>query len=151
MRFQRQPRHLVIGDDMLGVRHRRQRGIGLLAKLAGAGCGEQRQRRRRRAAHFPQGIPPVERHRAEGIGVGEQPERALRDVGAARKLFDRGEVARHARRHDGVGPFLAETGDLAETEAQRVGGTALTLPIADAMGPFPLPIGEGGRRGAPER
>lgn len=70
----------------------------------------------------------------------------MRQVGTARDFLDSREGTAQPRRGNRFGPVAAETGDLAETEAERVGAeVALTLPIASAMGPFPLPVGEGAR------
>ncbi len=118
MAFQRQASHLVIGDDLLRQRHRRQPGIRLLAQLRRLGRGEQWQHPLRSPARFPQCLAPAEPDRAAGIGIAKQPQRARRQPGALRQLLDMGE-ARVPRRDQLRRPFLAEAVDLAEAQADR--------------------------------
>ena len=79
MILQAEPGGLVVGGDMLGARHRRQRRVRLLAELTRVRCSEQRQRSARQPPHLPQGLSPVEPERTEGVRVGEQAERAERE------------------------------------------------------------------------
>src|SRR3546814_4292795 len=60
MILQRQPRRLVIGDDVFGFRHGRQRDVGLRAQLARSGGGEQRQCGGGRAADLSESGAAIE-------------------------------------------------------------------------------------------
>ena len=84
--------------------------------------GEQRQGIGRRAPGFPQGVAAIHRDRAEGIGIGQQPQAPLRHTPAPRQFLDAGEGPGGSDRfgNDGMGPVLAETTDLPQPQPQRM-------------------------------
>src|SRR3546814_10825458 len=71
--------------------------------------------------------------RSAGVGLGEQPQRAVRQGGAACHFLDAGERI-GARRDDRVRPYLAKPVDLPESQPQRedavVGAFETVVPMA---------------------
>ena len=79
MRLQRQTGGLVVGDDVLALRHDGQRNMVDRNRLV----GKQRQLRDvRQPAHLPQRSAPIESEAAHRVGFRQQHEGGARQAGS---------------------------------------------------------------------
>ena len=113
---------------MLADGHGRQREVRFVADIAVSGGIEERQAvalaSPAQAACCPQRIAPVEAHGAEGIAIGQPLYGRAGEAGAQPHVAHR-IVAAAARVHQGLGVILAEALDLAQPEADGMGGADL--------------------------
>ena len=132
MRLQRQVQIAVVVDHMLADRHGRQGKIRLAGDIAMGGGIEERQAVARlpaaEAARRPQRIAPVETQRAEGIAIGQPLYLPAGEAGPQPQVAHR-IVAAAPRRHQRPGVVLAETLDLAQAQADGMGGADLARPV----------------------
>ena len=129
---QRERERPVVGDDVLSLGRRRQRGIRF---VEGAPRDERRQSFD--AGDVPRGVVAMAGERRERIGLGETGEIALVELRAVREIGDARERLRPPRLDDPLRAGLRESGDEAEAETQRGnrGQTTFTAAarVADAI------------------
>ena len=118
MRFERQACRLVIGNDMIRQRHRRQRRIAFLQQFTALCSGKERQLVPWHAPHIPQCLPAVLPDRAKSVCIGQQPHGATREIGPPRQVFYAGKGGSVARRRKTQSPFLTKTVELAQADPQ---------------------------------
>ena len=117
---EREPERPIVLDDLLAGRHGGQGGQRLRALGRSSRRLEEGKRRRfGERARLPERLAPVEPHGAEGVGGGQRLDGGGSEPGPA---LHGGNIGPEAitRLEDALRVLLAEAGDLAQAEAERV-------------------------------
>ncbi len=118
MGFERQPQRLVVVDDVLGERHGGERDGGLGSGFLCCVPGKERQWRCvGERLYLPQGLTPVEAHRAERISRGELFKRRHSQARPHPEIVDGRKLRRGSRGDEFFDFVFLQTIDLAETQA----------------------------------